>query len=45
MPDNQTKEEWLELPIIANDPNAMGTGVVLYQAGRGKDYMLNITLR
>jgi hypothetical protein len=26
MPDNQTKEEWLELAIVADNPNATGTG-------------------
>jgi hypothetical protein len=39
MPDNQTKEEWLELPVVADDPNTMGTGVVLRQAGGSKDYV------
>jgi hypothetical protein len=43
MPDNQTKEEWLELPIVANDPNASGTGVVLYAAGRSTDYIPGIS--
>jgi hypothetical protein len=42
MPDNQTKEEWLELPTVANDPNAKGTGVYLLQPGGAKDYAPNI---
>ena len=38
MPDNQTNDEWLELPIVANDPNARGTGVVISQQGGAKTY-------
>jgi hypothetical protein len=43
MPDNQTKEEWLELATVLNNPNAKGTGVVIYQAGGPKDYMENVS--
>lgn len=43
MPDNQTKEEWLELPAVANDPSAQGTGVCLRQANATKEYELDIT--
>jgi hypothetical protein len=43
IPDNQTRDEWLEPPIVANDPNAMGTGVVLRQARGTKDYVLHIS--
>ena len=40
MPDNQTKEEWLELAIVADNPNATGTGVVIQSPGASKNYML-----
>jgi hypothetical protein len=43
MPDNQTRDEWLELPVVANDPNAKGTGVYIPQAGGMKDYAIDIT--
>jgi hypothetical protein len=43
MPDNQTKDEWLELPVVANDPHAIGTGVILRQARGFKDYVPNIS--
>jgi hypothetical protein len=42
MPDNQTNEEWLDLPSVAGNANALGTGVVLYQAGGRKDYLADI---
>jgi hypothetical protein len=43
MPDNQTKDEWLELPTVANDPGAKGTGVFLLQANTLKEYAIDIT--
>jgi hypothetical protein len=43
MPDNQTNDDWLELPTVANNPNAKGTGVYLIQAGGHKDYARDIT--
>jgi hypothetical protein len=43
MPDNQTKDEWLELPMVADDPNPKGTGVYLLQAGGSKDYAPDVT--
>lgn len=43
MSDNQTRDEWLELSIIANDAAALGTGVFLMQAGAGKDFMKDVT--
>jgi hypothetical protein len=29
MPDNQTRDEWLELPAVAQNPGALGTGLYL----------------
>ncbi|MCW1994792.1 hypothetical protein [Bradyrhizobium diazoefficiens] len=43
MSDNQTQEAWLELPAVANDPNAKGTGVYLPFAGGSKEYLQDIT--
>jgi hypothetical protein len=43
MPDNQTKDEWLELPVVATDTSAQGTGVYLAQAGNPKAYEVNVT--
>ena len=43
MPDNQTNEAWLELPGIDNNPNAMGTGVVIQQFGGPKNYVQDVT--
>jgi hypothetical protein len=43
MPDNQTNDDWLELPTVAHDPNAKGTGVILIAAGSNKDYAPDVT--
>lgn len=42
MPDNQTHEEWLSLPAVANDPNAKGTGVVFRTPNANKEYLFSI---
>lgn len=39
MPDNQTREEWLDLPTVAGNPNAKGTGVVVKAAGGSKEFI------
>ena len=43
MPDNQTKEEWLELSVVATDAASQGTGVYLLLPGSTKDYAEDIT--
>jgi hypothetical protein len=43
MPDNQTKEEWLELAIVADNPKTTGTGVVIQSPGDSKTYMPNVS--
>jgi len=43
MPDNQTKEEWLERPEVASNPSHRGTGVVLYRPRGQKEFIEDIT--
>jgi hypothetical protein len=43
VPDNQTRDEWLELPVIVANPQARGTGVVLYT--HGKDFIADVEYR
>jgi hypothetical protein len=43
MPDNQTLDEWLALPSVASDPNALGTGVAIARPGAGKDHFTSVT--
>jgi hypothetical protein len=42
MPDNQTQDEWLDLPAVAGNPDARGTGVVVRTPGATKEYSDNI---
>ncbi|TCR65604.1 hypothetical protein [Bosea sp. BK604] len=42
MSDNQTQQDWLDLPSVAGNPNAQGTGAYLDQNGV-KDYVTDIT--
>ena|SRR6266536_2145769 len=43
MPDNQTDDEWFEISTVAGDPGALGTGVVLKEAGAQKDLIGDVT--
>ena len=43
MPDNQTLDEWLSLPSVANDPSVRGTGVAIARPGSGKDFFSDVT--
>jgi hypothetical protein len=43
MPDNQTDDGWLQLPAVASNPHAEGTGVILKQAGGTKSFIWNVT--
>lgn len=43
MPGNQTREEWLELPQVAENPMALGTGAVLSKPSEKKELIAEIT--
>jgi hypothetical protein len=42
MPDNQTRDEWLQHPMVAGNRNAKGTGVISRTPGSSKEYAENI---
>jgi hypothetical protein len=42
MPGNQTKEEWLQLPDVAGNPDALGTGIALPKPRESKTLIENV---
>jgi hypothetical protein len=43
MPDDQTPDEWLDLPAVANDPRTLGTGLYLERVGARKEKFSDVT--
>lgn len=42
MPDNQTQDDWLNVPSVAGNPNAKGTGVIFRTQNGNKEYIKDI---
>jgi hypothetical protein len=45
MSDNQTRDEWLELPAVATNSHAQGTGIILKSSGAGKEFIKDVEYR
>src|SRR5882762_1464730 len=42
MADNQTNRRWLQIPRVADNPNAKGTGVFKKSASSSKEFINNV---